>query len=89
MSGIGTYGLTGPSGLVASYVVLAPAAGYEAPDETIGFLAKSAGDVTFTTVRHPGTELTFTLTANEPFPAEAHIVSAWSGTAGDLYACIR
>ena len=88
MSGIKSWNVSGPSGMPRSYKAIAPAADYEAPDNCIGFYAKSAGDVTFNTIEDR-TNLTFPLTAGQLLPAEVHNVSAWTGTAGDLYAAVR
>ena len=88
MSGISLTGAAGASGLPRNYIAIAAGPLYTAPDDCIGFYAKSDGDVTFDTVEDE-TLLTFSLEAGDLFPAEVNHVTVWSGTAGDLYAAIR
>ena len=87
MAGAGKYG-PNPSGWIRTYQVITPHATDELPDMVIGFYAKTAGNVTFTTVRGDG-PFAFPMAAASFLPCEAKTVTAWSGTAGDLYAAIR
>ena len=51
MSGLNAYRVTGPGGWVGDYAAITPSATYTAPDNCIGLYVKSAGNVTFTTIR--------------------------------------
>ena len=88
MSGVNAYRIGGPSGWVGDYAVITPSSTYVAPDNCIGFFAKSAGNVSFTTTRS-NTAFTFPIAAGAYLPGEIDKVTAWTGTAGDLYATLR
>ena len=85
MAGIQSRGQLDPTGLIRTYRVVT--AGEEVPDNTVALYATAAGTARVTTVL--GDDVTLAIAAGSFLPIEPHTVTAWSGTAGTLYNCIR
>lgn len=85
MAGIKRFDNSGPSGLIRSYKTVVLNA--ELPDNTIGLYAKSAGNVTVTTVLGDGPHV-FAMAAGSFLPGEFLRVTASTIAAGNLFACV-